>query len=85
MSVQVRPILHPPSLSGATDCLDSPVAPTTPTTKNLFVDTVKERAVDKIDLLFMIDDSLSMADKPDILAAAVPRLVDRRISPIQEV
>jgi len=67
----------------ATGCLDRPVAPSTPTTKNLFVDTVKETAVDKIDLLFMIDNSISMADKQQILASAVPQLVDRLINPIQ--
>ncbi len=67
----------------ATGCLDRPVAPSTPTTKNLFVDTVKEQSVDKIDLLFMIDNSISMADKQQILAQAVPELVDRLINPIQ--
>jgi hypothetical protein len=38
--------------------------------------------VDKIDLLFMIDNSASMADKQKILAAAVPDLVERFTNPI---
>jgi hypothetical protein len=40
------------------------------------------RAVTKIDLLFMIDNSSSMADKQAILAAAVPDLVGRLIDPV---
>jgi len=38
--------------------------------------------VTKIDLLFMIDNSSSMADKEDILAQAVPDLVNRLIDPV---
>jgi hypothetical protein len=37
--------------------------------------------VSKVDLLFMIDNSSSMADKQTILATAVPELVDRLILP----
>ncbi len=66
----------------ASGCLDRPVVPSTPTTKNLFVDSVKQDSVDKIDLLFMIDNSSSMADKQAILAKAVPELVKRLITPI---
>ncbi|HNS98229.1 MAG TPA: hypothetical protein PKL73_14860 [Polyangiaceae bacterium] len=36
----------------------------------------------KIDILFMIDNSASMGDKQKILAAAVPDLVERLINPI---
>ncbi len=36
-----------------------------------------------MDLLFMVDNSISMADKQQILAQAVPKLVDRLINPIQ--
>ena len=39
--------------------------------------------VDKVDLLFMIDNSLSMADKQEVLKAAVPALVDRLVTPKQ--
>jgi hypothetical protein len=47
----------------------------------VFVDTVDQRNVDKIDLLFMIDNSASMADKQVVLSQAVPDLVQRLVSP----
>jgi hypothetical protein len=62
-------------------CLDRPVAPSDPKTTNIFVGEVKQSAVDKIDLLFMIDNSMSMRDKQDILSQAVPVLVQRLIDP----
>jgi hypothetical protein len=37
--------------------------------------------VDKVDLLFMIDNSASMADKQAILADAVPQLLDGLVNP----
>ncbi len=52
-----------------------------PSTSNFFVTRFTETAVDKIDLLFMIDNSQSMADKQQILALAVPRLVSRLLNP----
>jgi hypothetical protein len=63
-------------------CLDRPVAPAVPRTSNIYVDEIRQTAVDKIDLLFMIDNSISMADKQAILAEAVPLLVGRLITPI---
>ena len=36
---------------------------------------------DKIDLLFMIDNSASMADKQQLLASAIPHLLDRLTNP----
>jgi hypothetical protein len=60
--------------AGGSDC--------EPKTSNLFVDQIVQTAVDKIDLLFMVDNSASMADKQDILRDAVPVLVSRLISPI---
>jgi hypothetical protein len=63
-------------------CLDRPVAPAVPKTSNIYVDEIRQTAVDKIDLLFMIDNSISMADKQAILADAVPLLVERLITPI---
>jgi hypothetical protein len=65
----------------ATGCLDRPVAPAVPKTSNIYIDQIRQTAVDKIDLLFMIDNSISMADKQQILAEAVPVLVSRLISP----
>jgi hypothetical protein len=69
------------SLSSA--CLDRPVAPAEPRTSNIFVDRIVNEAIDKIDLLFVIDNSISMADKQEILADAVPQLVNRLITPTE--
>jgi hypothetical protein len=49
---------------------------------NVSVTRATQTAVDKIDLLFMIDNSISMADKQQILAEAVPVLVRRLVDPI---
>ena len=38
-------------------------------------------AVDKVDLLFVIDNSISMADKQELLRDAVPTLLERLINP----
>jgi hypothetical protein len=62
-------------------CLDRPVSPARPTTTNLYVHTLPNNVVDKADLLFMIDNSASMADKQEILANAVPVLVERLATP----
>ena len=61
-------------------CLDRPVAPAVPKTSNVYVDEIRQTAVDKIDLLFMIDNSISMADKQAILADAVPLPVSRLVT-----
>src|SRR5207248_842992 len=42
----------------------------------------KQGKVSKIDLLFMIDNSSSMADKQFILSQAVPDLVTRLVDPV---
>jgi hypothetical protein len=47
-----------------------------------FVTTFPEGRATKIDLLFMIDNSSSMADKQVLVAEAVPNLVDRLIDPL---
>jgi len=69
------------TLLAATGCLDRPISPARPTTTNLYVHTLENRLVDKIDLLFMIDNSGSMADKQQILSQAVPVLVQRLATP----
>jgi hypothetical protein len=66
----------------ATGCLDRPVVPAGPKTSNVYVDQIVQTAVDKIDLLFMVDNSVSMQDKQEILKAAVPVLVSRLTNPI---
>jgi hypothetical protein len=69
------------TLAFAAGCLDRPVSPARPTTTNLFVNSLPNHVVDKADLLFMIDNSTSMADKQEILANAVPVLVKRLATP----
>ncbi len=65
----------------AQGCLDRPIAKSDPRTSNTVVEKVKLAAVDKIDLLFVIDNSASMADKQAILALAVPDLVTYLVTP----
>jgi hypothetical protein len=62
-------------------CLDRPVVPGEPTTKTNFTTKVAEQAVDKIDILFDIDNSASMGDKQAYLEAAVPDLINRLVTP----
>lgn len=62
-------------------CMSRPVAETEPQTSNLYVEPIQNDVIDKIDLLFMIDNSGSMADKQKLLARAVPQLVDRLVIP----
>src|ERR1700761_7053096 len=62
-------------------CLDRPVGVQPPTTKVNFTSTVSQQAVDKVDLLFAIDNSSSMGDKQTILAQAVPDLIQGLLKP----
>src|SRR6188768_3752921 len=39
-----------------TGCLARPLTESSPTTSNLFVDQIEQTAIDKIDLLFMVDN-----------------------------
>jgi hypothetical protein len=63
-------------------CLDRPIGALPPVTTNLFVESVTQTSVDKIDLLFMIDNSASMSDKQATLRLAVPDLVQRLVNPV---
>jgi hypothetical protein len=65
----------------AVGCLTRPVVSQDPTTKTSFQTQVKQQSIDKIDLLFAIDNSASMGDKQDLLGQAVPVLVNRLLSP----
>jgi hypothetical protein len=69
-------------VGAASGCLDRPVGPLGPETTSLIVDKISQDRVDKIDLLFMVDNSVSMADKQQILQAAVPDLVSRLVNPV---
>ncbi len=62
-------------------CLERPVEPISPNTSSIFVKSVRATAIDKIDLLFMIDNSISMGDKQAILTKAVPNLLQRLVDP----
>ncbi|HVH43350.1 MAG TPA: hypothetical protein VM925_13440 [Labilithrix sp.] len=64
-----------------TGCLARPVGQQPPTTKVNFTNTVSQQAVDKVDLLFAIDNSASMGDKQQILADAVPDLINGLLKP----
>src|SRR5688572_8319357 len=69
-------------LLAAGACLDRPIGSPPPVTTNIFVDKITQTAVDKIDLLFMIDNSISMSDKQEVLRLAVPDLVSRLVNPV---
>ena len=58
-------------LASAADCLDRPVAPATPQVSARVELTDSATTISKIDLLFMIDNSPSMADKQLFLRSAI--------------
>lgn len=62
-------------------CLTRPVSKQDPTTKVNFTATVKQQAVDKVDILLAIDNSASMGDKQAILKTAIPDLVKGLLNP----
>lgn len=66
----------------AASCLDRPIGTPDPVTTNVFTSAVKQTGIERIDLLFMIDNSASMSDKQRILETAVPDLVDRLVNPV---
>jgi hypothetical protein len=53
----------------------------TPAADNSFIVQSPSGIVDKLDILFAIDNSLSMGDKQQVLAAAVPQLLRRLTNP----
>ncbi|MFO0668804.1 MAG: hypothetical protein U0235_04125 [Polyangiaceae bacterium] len=65
----------------AAGCITRPISPQQPTTKTNFTAVVRQAAIDKIDLLFAIDNSASMGDKQELLGQAVPDLVGRLLTP----
>ncbi|HEY3819167.1 MAG TPA: hypothetical protein VGL81_18490 [Polyangiaceae bacterium] len=62
-------------------CLSRPVTNTSPEAKTEVTHTATQSAVNRVDLLFMIDNSRSMGDKQQYLAAAVPDLLNRLLTP----
>ena len=69
------------SLLAVIGCMDRPVIATNPTTKTNYVGQVRQTTVNKVDLLFDIDNSASMGDKQAYLEKAVPDLVTRLVQP----
>jgi hypothetical protein len=67
--------------SGAAGCLNRPLEPVEPGTTSTIIERLTQSSVDKIDLLLAIDNSGSMADKQQILALAVPDLVEGLVNP----
>jgi hypothetical protein len=53
----------------------------TPNTSNVFVQQIQNTSITAIDLLFVIDNSVSMGDKQAILENAVPQMVERLLVP----
>jgi hypothetical protein len=68
--------------TGVVGCLNRPIDRLEPKLTQQSFASVPSGAVEKIDLLLAIDNSISMADKQKILADAVPILVDRFVNPI---
>ncbi len=62
-------------------CLPRPAGHADPMTKTNVVLSVPNEAVDKIDMLFDIDNSASMGDKQYFFTQAIPDLIDRLINP----
>jgi hypothetical protein len=62
-------------------CLTRPVVTADPNLKTNFTSFIHSAAVNKLDLLFMIDNSSSMGDKQQLLAAAIPDMINRLVSP----
>ncbi len=64
-----------------TGCLDRPIGKSTPVTTNVVVQKQANNAITGIDLLLMIDNSSSMADKQKTLRDAVPQLLGQLVQP----
>ncbi len=65
----------------AVGCLNPPVVEQQPNTSNVFVQQIINTSITAIDLLFVIDNSVSMGDKQAILENAVPQMVERLLVP----
>lgn len=75
------PLVVATTAAGAMGCLDRPIERVEPRTTATVVERLTQSAVDKIDIVLAIDNSRSMADKQNILAAAVPDLVKGLVNP----
>ncbi len=57
-------------------CLDRELRPLVPCVSQGFVESVEQNAVDKVDLLFMVDNSGSMSEEQASLGTELPRMVN---------
>jgi hypothetical protein len=76
-----RVLLWTATSLGTVGCLERPVVDIDPLSSNVFVTQVPINSVSAIDLLFVIDNSTSMADKQSLLKKAVPQMVERLVAP----
>jgi hypothetical protein len=63
------------ALPAAAGCLDRELAPLNPCVVSGVVESVKASNIEKVDLLFMVDNSNSMREEQQALAEQFPRLV----------
>lgn len=56
-------------------CLDRELRPITPCVSQGFIESLEQEGVDKVDLLFVVDNSGSMLEEQNALAANFPRMV----------
>ncbi len=63
------------AIFGAQGCLDRPVVPITPGKGGISISKIRVARVDKVDLLLVVDNSISMADKQSELGRRMPELV----------
>lgn len=70
-----------PAFVVAAGCLDRDVVNRAPSVSTIVSRTLTSQTIDKVDLLFVIDNSASMGDKQQYLAQAVPDLITRLVTP----
>jgi hypothetical protein len=68
-------------LGAVSGCLSRPIEPVEVRTTSVVTERLTQSGVNKIDLLLMVDNSASMADKQKILAQAIPDLVTGLVLP----
>ncbi len=68
-------------LGAVSGCLTRPIEPINPLTTSVVVEQLTQSGVNKIDLVLVVDNSASMADKQAILALAIPDLVVGLVNP----
>jgi hypothetical protein len=62
-------------------CLTRPIESLVPLTTSVVVEKLTETGIDKIDIVLVVDNSASMADKQAILALAIPDLLKGLVNP----